>query len=217
MADSLSRKPAWPTLPPASTRRHSSRPSSRTTINHLLRRAPAEASCLQPFFTPLQPFRTAPRQSCRRARLTERCLTSESYQRRGDSERVFRVARIRARRSREQGQGHRRAAQELTEEVRSTTPLLPARPPRRHQHGLRSCTCPGPASGTAGQAAPEARRQGRPRALRPNPGASAARSRGWRFTRSRVQDPRTGHCQARASGTSARQAPAGLLRRAQRP
>src|SRR5262245_59007093 len=45
-----------------------------------------------------------------------------------------------------QGQLHRSAAQELTEEVEGGTPLLPAGPPHRHQHGLRPRTCPGPAA-----------------------------------------------------------------------
>src|SRR5262245_15707662 len=45
-----------------------------------------------------------------------------------------------------QGQRRRRAPQELAEEVQRRTPLLPARPPHRHQHRLRSRACPGPAS-----------------------------------------------------------------------
>ena len=48
--------------------------------------------------------------------------------------------------SRGQGPGHRRAPQELTEEVQGTTPLLPARPPHRHQHRLRPRPGPGPAA-----------------------------------------------------------------------
>jgi hypothetical protein len=36
--------------------------------------------------------------------------------------------------SRQQGQGHRRAPQELTQEVQGTTP---ARAPHQHQYGLR--------------------------------------------------------------------------------
>src|SRR5262249_57461127 len=48
--------------------------------------------------------------------------------------------------SRGQGQGHRCAPQELTEEVQGRTPLLPARPPHRHQHRLRPRAYPGPAA-----------------------------------------------------------------------
>src|SRR5262249_9562727 len=48
--------------------------------------------------------------------------------------------------SRRQGQGYRRAAKELAKEVQGRAPLLPARPPHRHQHGLRSGACPGPAA-----------------------------------------------------------------------
>src|SRR6516162_6319465 len=48
--------------------------------------------------------------------------------------------------SRGHGQGHRRAPQELAKEVQGRTPLLPARPPHRHQHRLRSRAYPGPAA-----------------------------------------------------------------------
>jgi hypothetical protein len=45
-----------------------------------------------------------------------------------------------------QGQDHRFAAQELTEEVHGRTPLLPAGPPHRHQDRLRPRARPGPAA-----------------------------------------------------------------------
>ena len=48
--------------------------------------------------------------------------------------------------SRGQGQHHRRAPQELTQEIQGRAPLLPARPPHRHQHGLRPRPRPGPAA-----------------------------------------------------------------------
>ena len=44
--------------------------------------------------------------------------------------------------SRGQGQSFRRAAKELAEEIQGRTPLLPASPPHRHQHGLRPRTDP---------------------------------------------------------------------------
>src|SRR5262249_26434856 len=55
------------------------------------------------------------------------------YQRVDDTTSVFRVPRFVRGGSR--GQGHLPAPQELTEEVQGRTPLLPARPPHRHQHG----------------------------------------------------------------------------------
>src|SRR5262245_49789768 len=65
--------------------------------------------------------------------------------------------------SRGQGPGHRRAPQEFTEEVQGTTPLLPARPPHRHQHGLRPRPGPGPAAAPdLAQDDPEADGQLRP-------------------------------------------------------
>ena len=48
--------------------------------------------------------------------------------------------------SRGQGKGHLRAPQELTEEIQSRTPLLPARPPHRHQDRLRPRPRPRPAA-----------------------------------------------------------------------
>jgi hypothetical protein len=45
-----------------------------------------------------------------------------------------------------QGQGYRLSAQALAEEVQGRTPLLPTRPPHRHQHGLRPRPGPGPAA-----------------------------------------------------------------------
>src|SRR5262249_17923053 len=72
----------------------------------------------------------------------------------------FELPRSARDRSRGQGQGHRRAPQELTEEVQGRTPLLPARPPHRRQYGLRSRTGPGPAaSPDLAQDDPEADRQ----------------------------------------------------------
>src|SRR5579871_5647439 len=47
-------------------------------------------------------------------------------------------------RSRGQGQLCWHTPNQLTEAVQGGTPLLPARPPDRHQHRLRSCTYPGP-------------------------------------------------------------------------
>src|SRR5262249_20689711 len=48
--------------------------------------------------------------------------------------------------SRGEGQGRRRAPQELAEEVQGTAPLLPACPPHRHQHRLRPRPGPGAAA-----------------------------------------------------------------------
>src|SRR5947209_10799275 len=62
--------------------------------------------------------------------------------------------------SRGHGPGHRHAAQELAEEVQGRTPLLPAGPPHRHQHGLRPSPYPGPvAAPDLAQEDPEANRQ----------------------------------------------------------
>src|SRR6516165_9376210 len=45
-----------------------------------------------------------------------------------------------------QGQRHRLAAKELTQELQGRTPLLPTRPPHRHQDRLRPRPRPGPAT-----------------------------------------------------------------------
>jgi hypothetical protein len=55
---------------------------------------------------------------------------------------------------------HRRAPEELTEKVQGRAPLLPARPPHRHQHRLRPRASPGPvAAPHLAQDDPEANRQ----------------------------------------------------------